>query len=59
MADTGRKDMGTKAKETMQPDSTKSTYDKVTESASGAADKISRYVHPVPLIIFYIPNLFP
>jgi len=46
MTDAGRKDFSTKAKESMQPDSSKSTTDKVSESVSGAGDKAARAVQP-------------
>lgn len=40
-SDLGRKDFSTKAKESMTPDSTKSTGTKITESVTGAGDKIA------------------
>lgn len=40
-SDLGRKDFSTKAKESIQPDSTKSTGTKITESVTGAGDKIA------------------
>ncbi|WEW60608.1 hypothetical protein PRK78_006095 [Emydomyces testavorans] len=46
MADAGRKDFSTKAKEEMTPDSTKSTQDKVKETATDTMDRLSRGVQP-------------
>ena len=40
MADAGRKDFATKAKEGMTPDSSKSTYDKTKESITDSLDKM-------------------
>ncbi|KAH7138035.1 putative chaperone/heat shock protein Hsp12 [Dendryphion nanum] len=42
MSDAGRKDFSTKAKESIQPDSTKSTQDKVGETFTDAGDKVAR-----------------
>ncbi|KAE9981987.1 hypothetical protein BLS_006739 [Venturia inaequalis] len=41
-SDLGRKDFSTKAKESMTPDSTKSTGTKIAESVTGAGDKVAR-----------------
>jgi hypothetical protein len=46
MSDFGRKDFSTQMKEGMQPDSTKSTADKMKESVTDAGDKVSRNVVP-------------
>jgi hypothetical protein len=46
MADAGRKDFSTKAKESMIPDSSKSTQDKVKETVTDTGDKIARYDTP-------------
>ncbi|KAH0559722.1 hypothetical protein GP486_003758 [Trichoglossum hirsutum] len=44
MSDLGRKDFSTKAREQITPDSSKSTMDKVKESATDTADRIARGV---------------
>ncbi|KAI9038179.1 heat shock 9/12 family protein [Aspergillus affinis] len=42
MADAGRKDFSTKAKEELTPDSTKSTQDKIKEGVTDTTDRIAR-----------------
>ncbi|KAF2835885.1 putative chaperone/heat shock protein Hsp12 [Patellaria atrata CBS 101060] len=42
MSDTGRKDFSTKAKESMTPDSSKSTTDKISEGFTDTTDKFAR-----------------
>lgn len=44
MSDAGRKDFTSKAKESMQPDSSKSTLDKMGEGATDTMDKAARTV---------------
>ncbi|KAF2399797.1 putative chaperone/heat shock protein Hsp12 [Trichodelitschia bisporula] len=46
MSDLGRKDFGDKAKESLQPDSTKSTIDKMGETVTGAGDRVARGLQP-------------
>ncbi|KAK2757314.1 hypothetical protein FQN54_004828 [Arachnomyces sp. PD_36] len=46
MSDAGRKDFSTKAKEEITPDSTKSTQQKVKETVTDTADRISRGGQP-------------
>jgi len=46
MADAGRKDFSTKAKEGLQPDSTKSTGEQLKETFTDTTDKLSRGVVP-------------
>jgi len=46
MSDAGRKDFSQKMKEGMQPDSTKSTADKVGETFTDTTDKVARGVVP-------------
>ncbi|KAI9857939.1 MAG: hypothetical protein M1824_004546 [Vezdaea acicularis] len=42
MSDVGRKDFSTKAKESITPDSSKSTYEKVKETATDTTDRVAR-----------------
>ncbi|MCJ1253975.1 hypothetical protein MMC24_001789 [Lignoscripta atroalba] len=42
MADAGRKNVSTRAKEDMTPNSMKSTQEKLRENTSNAADRVSR-----------------
>ncbi|KAI9796521.1 MAG: hypothetical protein M1835_003855 [Candelina submexicana] len=44
MSDAGRKDFSTKIKETITPDSSKSSKDKVKENVTDHADKAARGV---------------
>ena len=46
MSDAGRKDWSDKLKEHAQPDSTKSTQDKIGETFTDAGDKLARGVQP-------------
>ncbi|EZF30784.1 heat shock protein [Trichophyton mentagrophytes] len=46
MADAGRKDFLTKAKEELTPDSTKSQQDKIGEAFTDTKDRIARGVQP-------------
>jgi len=46
MSDLGRKGFGDKAKESIQPDSTKSTTDKIGETITDTTDKVSRGIVP-------------
>jgi len=46
MSDTGRKDLGTKAKEEITPDSSKSTQQKVKETATDTTDRVARGTKP-------------
>ncbi|KAI9822303.1 MAG: hypothetical protein M1827_000021 [Pycnora praestabilis] len=46
MSDAGRKDFSTKAKESMTPDSTKSTQEKIKEGFTDTTDRVSRGVQP-------------
>ncbi|KAL1956182.1 hypothetical protein VTO42DRAFT_7529 [Malbranchea cinnamomea] len=46
MSDPGRKDFTTQAKETMTPESTKSTQQKMKETMSDTADRLTRGVQP-------------
>ncbi|KAF2869176.1 putative chaperone/heat shock protein Hsp12 [Massariosphaeria phaeospora] len=46
MSDLGRKDFSTKVGEKMQPNSTKSTADKLKETFTDASDKTARGVQP-------------
>ena len=42
MSDFGRKSFGTKAKESMTPNSTKSTAEKIKEAVTDTGDRVSR-----------------
>ncbi|OJD24815.1 hypothetical protein ACJ73_03821 [Blastomyces percursus] len=46
MSDPGRKDFSTKAKEEMTPDSSKSTQDKIKETATDTKDRLARGIQP-------------
>jgi len=46
MSDLGRKDFSTKAKEGFTPDSSKSTTEKIKETATDTSDKVARGVVP-------------
>ncbi|KAF2760814.1 putative chaperone/heat shock protein Hsp12 [Pseudovirgaria hyperparasitica] len=46
MTDAGRKDFSTKAKESIIPDSTKSTHTKAKEDITDAGDKVVRGIQP-------------
>jgi len=46
MSDLGRKDFSTKAKESMTPDSSKSTGTKISEGFTDTTDKVARGVVP-------------
>ncbi|EFQ97368.1 hypothetical protein MGYG_00407 [Nannizzia gypsea CBS 118893] len=46
MADAGRKDFSTKAKEELTPDSTKSQQDKIGEAFTDTKDRIARGLQP-------------
>ncbi|KAF2121797.1 putative chaperone/heat shock protein Hsp12 [Lophiotrema nucula] len=46
MSDAGRKDFHTKVGESMTPDSTKSTQQKLKESVTDAGDTVARGVQP-------------
>ncbi|KAI9706142.1 MAG: hypothetical protein M1812_008251 [Candelaria pacifica] len=46
MTDTGRKDLSTKIKETVTPNSSKSTQDKLKENVTDHADKAARGAQP-------------
>jgi Heat shock protein 9/12 len=46
MSDSARKDFGTKAKEQMTPDSSKSTLDKAKEGVTDAVDKVAGETQP-------------
>ncbi|KAI9797991.1 MAG: hypothetical protein M1833_005047 [Piccolia ochrophora] len=46
MADAGRKDFSTKAKEGITPDSSKSTQEKLKETATDTGDRVARGVQP-------------
>ncbi|KAL4920314.1 heat shock protein 9/12-domain-containing protein [Aspergillus aurantiobrunneus] len=46
MSDTGRKDFTNKAQESLTPDATKSTQDKVKETFTDTTDRISRGLQP-------------
>ncbi|KKZ66213.1 hypothetical protein EMCG_08101 [[Emmonsia] crescens] len=46
MADAGRKDFTTKAKEGIIPDSTKSTQEKMKEAATDTKDRLARGIQP-------------
>ena len=51
MSDAGRKDFSTKAKESVIPDSSKSTQSKVSEAFTDTGDKLARYVFSEPLVL--------
>jgi len=44
MSDAGRKDWSTKAKESIVPDSSKSTQSKIGETFTDTTDKFARFV---------------
>jgi hypothetical protein len=46
MSDLGRKDLHTKLGESMTPNSTKSTGQKMKETVTDTSDKFVRYVRP-------------
>ncbi|KAI9738232.1 MAG: hypothetical protein M1834_008730 [Cirrosporium novae-zelandiae] len=46
MSDEGRKDFSTKAKESMTPDSSKSTQQKVKETVTDTTDRVARGMQP-------------
>ncbi|KAF2751681.1 putative chaperone/heat shock protein Hsp12 [Sporormia fimetaria CBS 119925] len=46
MSDLGRKSFGDKASEKLQPDSTKSTTEKIGETITDTGDKVARGVVP-------------
>jgi len=46
MSDSARKDFGTKAKEGMTPDSSKSTVDKAKESITDTMDRVAGEAQP-------------